>query len=466
MRQKRIIPESRVPLIRKKIVYMNNKLNSLPRRDDFLRIEWGKLILMSIIVLTSMIPLLYIDTREPTSRLLLFKVLAKTGSLAGMVLFAWQFLLGFRGVVSLVIKDLVWVVNFHKRLGQGASILILLHPVFITLYYLDKFDRNIIFVDLTEAFDWYVILGIIALVIVALIYLTSVPFRKYLTASKWFTFHLSSYCLLTLGFIHSFAIGMTIRETSLRIFWIILTVVMAGFLGYRLLFRFGIFSSLYITNRVAAAARQVIDISLRPEKKPVVPRMGQFIYIRRKAFQGAHAYTVSDFNHQTGELAITAKAQGITSTELQGVQPGERIAIDGPYGVFTWHALLSDLPLVMIAGGIGITPFRRLIRLLERDRHRPAWLFYGCERAGDVVYRDKLDSCRHVKVVYVLNSEPEYPGEKGFITTSMMRKYLSGDFSGYEFLLCGPPGMITKLETSLAQAGVPPEQIHHELFSW
>jgi sulfhydrogenase subunit gamma (sulfur reductase) len=361
---------------------------------------------------------------------------------------------------------MVWVVTLHKHLGVLACFLILLHPVFITAYYLAKFRQNLFLFDLSVPFGWFVLLGLCALAILGLIYVTSVPLRKYLRKSRWYIMHLTSYILLPAVFVHSFAIGMTVRGTSLRWFWVGLAVIVGGFLLHRLAFRVGLFSSRYVVVSAKAAAVRVIDITLRPVRKGIWPKMGQFVYLRRKPMQTAHPYTISAYDRPSGSMSITAKAQGATSTDLQKVLSGETMTVDGPYGVFAWHALESRRPLAMIAGGIGITPFRRLMRVLEKRKDRPAWLFYGSKRYEDIVYRDELKNLAHVKVVHVLEKEPRAVEEKGFISIGLLRKYLGDDLARYEFLLCGPPIMISLLESGLLSAMVPAGQIHHELFSW
>ena len=82
------------------------------------------------------------------------------------------------------------------------------------------------------------------------------------------------------------------------------------------------------------------------------------------------------------------------------------------------------------------------------------------------MYRAELAALEHVKVVHILNSEPEYRGEKGFITLDLLQKYLKEQLTSYEFLICGPPVMIIKLEADLVAARVPADQIHHELLAW
>jgi predicted ferric reductase len=423
-----------------------------------------KAALIACMALTVPAPLLFLDLSEPTAVLVILKLAAKTGSLAGTVLLIWQFLLGFRGVVSGILQDLIWVLDLNKRLGRWSLLLISLHPVFIGLYYLEKYDRNVFLLELQTGFSRFVLLGILAFALLILMYATSLPLRNRIRNGAWYAYHLTAYALFPLALIHAFGIGMTIADTGLKYVWTLLSALFASFCLFRLLFSLGFFSAPYQVVRSVREANRVADILMKPGSRRLEPGIGQFVYVRRGA--GARPFTVSFFESSTGELGITVKAQGALSTSLQDVRPGDVLGLDGPYGVFAWEALESGRPVAMIAGGIGITPFRRLIRLHE-ERGDPAdTLFYAAERLDDIVFRREFDSLEKVKVVYVLNSEPDYPGERGLITLDLIRRHLRADPLSYDYLICGPPPMIRSLESELRRAGLPDGQIHHELFNF
>ncbi len=151
---------------------------------------------------------------------------------------------------------------------------------------------------------------------------------------------------------------------------------------------------------------------------------------------------------------------------MQSTRPGEKVFIDGPYGVFLHHASRSERPFVLIAGGIGITPFYRLLHDWRAEQAEELFLFYGNRTRDEIVYQQETEALEHVRVVHVLSDEEDYPGETGYITPNLLKKYLPRGLAEYEFLICGPPVMTTKLEAALDEQGVPREQIHHELFSF
>ncbi len=433
---------------------------------DLRRIQRRKLILIIVIAVTAALPMYFVRFNEPTPALQVFKFFAKAGSLCGTVLIVWQFLLGFRAIAGRFLQDLIWVLNLHKSVGKYALILIALHPVFITLYYVVKKGSNPLLLEGGRPFSGYVLLGEIAFGLFVVIVVTSVFLRKRISFSTWYGFHLSSYVALPLVFVHSIPVGMTLNASGLYYVWVGLLVLVAGLFVLRFLFRLGIFSFPYEVSMVENVGPCVVKISSRPLAGKIRPKTGQFIYFRRGVRGAVRPFTVSHYDGESGELSITVKALGKTTTSLQSIKTGEKVYIQGPYGVFSHAAIQNNSPLVMIAGGIGITPFVRLFEELAHEPGRELHLFYGNKNADSIVYKSELDNVEHVNVIHVLSEEPGYTGEKGFVTTDLLKRYLKQPLVEYEFLICGPPVMTSKLKKALAKEDVPQAQIHHELFSY
>lgn len=426
----------------------------------------GKVVLGVIIALTSALPMLFVELDEPSTRIAVYKVLAKVGSLVGGMFLLWQFVLGFRGALSSIFPDLSWVVDLHKQLGQYATLIIPLHPIFIGIYYLEIYDTNIYAMDLGSPFSRGVLLGMVLLGIIAFVVVSSAFFRQKMGFYRWLYTHLSSYLIPPLLILHGFILGETIGGTSFGSIWWALTALMIVFYAYRIAHKLGLFAGRYRVSEAHEVAADTTEIIMDPKSRGLQPAIGQFVYLRSTVSENAHPYTVSAYNRENGMLSITAKKDGPQSARLQHASEGQQFVLDGPFGVFTRHALASGDPIVMIAGGIGVTPFRRVWQLLENERSREAWLFYANEVYDDIVYRDEVDALEHVRVVHVLNKEPDFPGEQGFMSVEILKRNLSRELSAYQFLLCRPPVMVLKLEEALLQqASVPGDRVRHELFS-
>lgn len=425
-----------------------------------------KRILIAAIVITAAAPLFYVRWNEPIAALQAIKMLAKTGALCGTLLAVWQLLLGFRQLAGRVLNDLIWVLNSHKTIGRWVLYLIALHPVFITIYYLIKKGYNPLFLEGDFPFTGYVALGMAAILLFLTVVITSVYFRDKMRWKTWFGVHVTSYLAVSLVFIHSLPIGMTVGETGLGPVWWALSGVVAAVLVFRCAFRLGAFTFRHEVSEVKQVGPEVAKISLMPAGRRVNPQPGQFVYIRRGIWGSARPFTASHYEESTGELAVTIKAMGPTTKKFHQMKPGDTVYVDGPYGVFGREALRSDKPIVMIAGGIGITPFPRLIRAFKERPRDEIVLFFGNKITEEIVFEKELERIEGLRVVHVISHDPDYPGETGFITVEIINRHLDRPLPEHEFLICGPPIMTQKLEAALHGKNVPDAQIHHELFSY
>ncbi|MBD3414476.1 MAG: hypothetical protein GF421_08615, partial [Candidatus Aminicenantes bacterium] len=249
-------------------------------------------------------------------------------------------------------------------------------------------------------------------------------------------------------------------------FWWVLAGLAAVILFFRVSFRLGAFTSRHEVSEAKKVGPDVTKISMKPAQGHMHPKLGQFVYIRRGLWGPSRPFTVSHYDDDTGELAVTIKALGPTTKWFQSTKPGESVYVDGPYGIFGQEALQSKKPVVMIAGGIGITPFMRLSRAFSKTSRGEVVLFFGNKKTEEITYKKELEQIPGLRTVHVISHDPDYPGETGFITTELMKRHLDKDLTSYEFLCCGPPVMTQKLETDLRKNSVPDAQIHHEMFSY
>ncbi len=432
------------------------------------RLTRRKILLVCLIVVTSAAPAFFIRLNESSLQLNIWKLLAKTGSLCGTMLIFWQFLLGYRQAAARwATPDYLWLIRLHRRIGIAIGLLILLHPVFLTPYYLEKKGILLYSLGLPAPLNLFVPLGIAALVILLYLVISSVFLRARMGHDVWYLTHLSSYLLLPLAFIHAYPIGMTLNGTGLRYVWQGLFVAAALFYIWRIMARLGIVSALYEVVRARQAADGVTDIAMSPVRGRLRPKAAQFAFFRRCRICPSRPFTISKHLPGSGEICITVKAFGRETTRFQRVKPGDRIFVDGPYGIFGREAFTTERPVVMLAGGIGVTPFRRIIHELERMPVGEAYLFWGNRFEKDIALRDEIDEAEHIEVVHVLSGvETHDELETGYVDLGLLHRRLGKDLSRFEFFICGPPPMIKKLEADLLASGVPDSQIHHELFSY
>ena len=136
-------------------------------------------------------------------------------------------------------------------------------------------------------------------------------------------------------------------------------------------------------------------------------------------------------------------------------------------GQFYYEPLRDAGHVVALAGGVGITPFVSMARqvaagLLDMD----LTILYGSVSSDDILLKDELDAldaaCEKVRVVHVLSGdEPDWKGERGFLSADLIRKYAPGDTT---FFICGPQVMYTFLREELKKLDIPQRRIRFEVF--
>ncbi len=133
-------------------------------------------------------------------------------------------------------------------------------------------------------------------------------------------------------------------------------------------------------------------------------------------------------------------------------------------------APLENKKLVFIAGGIGITPFRSMIKyLLDTKEKRNAILLFSNKAPADVVYKDIFDKAGQqlgLKTIYTVTDTPypeDWPGERGFIDEQMIRRTVP-DYKERMFFLSGSHAMVVAFNEILQKMGVKKQQIKTDFF--
>jgi len=129
-------------------------------------------------------------------------------------------------------------------------------------------------------------------------------------------------------------------------------------------------------------------------------------------------------------------------------------------------------PCVFIAGGIGITPFRSMLKyLIDTRQPRPIVLFYANKTVDEIVYQDVLDRAERelgIKTIYTITDTRRLPatwqGRVGYIGPQLIKDEVP-DYLNCMYYLSGPPGMIGAFKQMLAELDVARNQIKTDLFA-
>ena len=173
-------------------------------------------------------------------------------------------------------------------------------------------------------------------------------------------------------------------------------------------------------------------------------------------------------------LMISTKiSQTAFKTTLDSLKKGTKVSISGP-GPAGEFALPEDYSknLVMLGGGIGITPFRNMIRFAT-DKRLPTkiTLIYSNKVPADIAFRREFEECEsrnaNLKIVNTITrpqeSEEKWTGLVGRIDAEMIRKQIA-DWNNSIFYTCGPPAMADTIVTLLQEMKISRDNIKVEKF--
>jgi ferredoxin-NADP reductase/Na+-translocating ferredoxin:NAD+ oxidoreductase RnfD subunit len=127
---------------------------------------------------------------------------------------------------------------------------------------------------------------------------------------------------------------------------------------------------------------------------------------------------------------------------------------------------------VFIAGGIGVTPFRSMIKyLLDTHQRRSIIQFYSNKTFGDIAYKDVFDKAEKelgIRTIYTVSDRrglpPNWVGLLGRLQPAWILRYVP-DYQERIFYLSGPNEMVDSFKSALHQLGIPPSQIKVDYFS-
>lgn len=163
-----------------------------------------------------------------------------------------------------------------------------------------------------------------------------------------------------------------------------------------------------------------------------------------------------------GNLRIGVRVSDPSSSfkqELVNMKNGDKIVAGSLSGDF----VLPKDPgrkFVFIAGGIGITPFRSIIKnMVDNQEKRNIVLFYSVKNTQDAVYMDVFMQAQSLGLRTLVNvSTQSGPITKEIITSKV------ADFKQRLFYLSGPPGMVDAFEKTLSEMGLEKSRIKTDFF--
>ena len=216
-------------------------------------------------------------------------------------------------------------------------------------------------------------------------------------------------------------------------------------------------------------------------EKPIKYTAGQYYYFTLPKLNypdprgTTRHFTLSSSPTEGNNIRITTRIRqesGYKKT-LDELKPGDVIEGEGPNGSFVLNESAKNQQ-VFLAGGIGITPFRSIIKYAsDKGLTIPIHLIYSNSTVEQITYRKELTELASkyssfLKIDMTV-SKPEESREKwtgivGRIDENLITK-LTSSYVKPTYWLCGPPPMVDALEISLSKLKIPGNQIILEKFT-
>jgi predicted ferric reductase len=290
--------------------------------------------------------------------------------------------------------------------------------------------------------------------------------RRRLRHETWHAVHLLMYVAIALSFGHVLAGPDLAGHLWLQILWgLAYAHVFALVLRYRVLVP--IRQAARHRMRVAAVQHEapgVVSIVVEGQHlEELSAAAGQFFrwrFLTPDHWLNAHPFSLSAQPTPTS-LRLTVKSLGDGSRDLQHLPIGTWVVAEGPYGAVT-PARRTRRNVLLIAGGVGITPMRALFEAIPLAPGEDLLLLYRARTPEELVFRTELEEIaarRGARIAWVLGRD------RNAMSSAALLHNLP-DLVDRDVFMCGPPGLMDAVRAALHEAGLPAGQLHEERFAF
>lgn len=395
-------------------------------------------------------------------------VAARFTGMAAAMLLMLQFALSARIRLLDRIFGLDRLLRAHRHVGATAGALAVAHPALLVA----AGDSPNPFGDAGRT------LGSVAIVLIVLVIMTSI-WRGLLRLpyEMWRRGHYAAFAIVAVVGAHSLMLGSDLVTGWARWFWIgCLAAYVLLFVWVKLVRPAIIRARRWNVDDVQQVTYDTWHLTLSPRDGRLLRQMpGQFAFLtlhRQRGPVEQHPFTISTPPTSDGRIGFTIKRSGDFTNTIGETRPGDTATVEGPFGLFSHLARCPDVdPLVMIAGGVGITPMLSMLRWMaaHSDRRRIV-LIWGNKTEADIPFRDEFEQFAErlpgLVIHHVLSEQDDFAGERGFITRELLGRLLPADALAGHAFVCGPAPMMKPVTGSLRALGVSRARIHTERFSF
>jgi predicted ferric reductase len=367
--------------------------------------------------------------------------------------------------------------NWHRWNGHAVLYLVLAHVILSVWGYAitdSGFGSHVSFGDeywaymTSGIFPGMIIATIGTIMLIVVLFSSLAMARRKLNYELWYAVHFTAYAAIALAWFHEIPAGNELvhnRFDAADMWRATSAAALALVVWYRLLWP-------VVQNwRYRLRVTEVIDegpgvISLRISGRGLSryhARAGQFFFWRfleRGFWYTQHPFSLSEAPNGDS-FRITVKALGDHTARFDRIRVGTRVLAEGPFGVFTADTRSRE-KVLLIAGGIGITPVRALLEEFRGD----VITVYRALTERDLVLARELDelvASHGGKVEYIVGDHATPEGRR-LLTPEHLHE-LVPDVHEREIYACGPPAMLALIERTLRRSNLHGRHVHVERFA-
>lgn len=398
-----------------------------------------------------------------------FSLFHSLGKLAGLLGFLSLSFLIFSGETARFFDRFFGInkiILFQRKFSLITALFVLFHPVFFMLS-----NKNILNYLIPNFAMFSLAMGIISFYIFVIVFLSSILYKK-ISYQMWQYIHILIYLLFFFSLYHAIKNGSDSDFFIIKlIYYTALVSIIIGII-YRTYYKIKESKNKFYIKEIKKETNEAFTLVVECNK-PFLFKPGQFCFLRldKSKIYTRHPFTISGSSNEK-ELQFTLKVYGEFTKAISNLKKGEKIFVDGPFGIFTLEDTIDNEKnkIVFIAGGVGITPFFSIINSNKIAKEKKdITLFYCSKKIKGIIFKKELDEINNnwLKKIYIVSQDEciENINEKGHITKELIKKY-SPEVENSTFYICGPEGMKKSVINELKEIGIKNTDIITEDFFW
>ncbi len=359
--------------------------------------------------------------------------------------------------------------RWHGAGGRIFLVLMLVHAVAATLAWSGaQHEDPVTALAEVMGFPWLIAatIGTVLFVVIAVVSIRIA--RQRMRYERWHLIHLLTYVAIALSFGHELAGPDLAGLPAVQVAWSLLFTVAFG-----LLLRYRVAEPLLRLWRHQLRVDAVIDEGNGVSSIVVRGRYlhdlqaeaGQFFrwrFLGRGTWTAAHPFSLSA-PPDDRFMRLTVKAIGDGTTAIRRLRPGTRVLAEGPYGAMTDRNRAGS-GVLLVAGGVGITPMRALFETIGTDGGSLT-LLYRASSPAEVLFRDELEAIarRRGAQLAILTGSSSDPANE-ISPRALLR--IVPDIPLRDVYVCASPRFANAVKEAVRMVGVPPARLHTEEFSF